>query len=89
MIRTLHDRGAMCSAPYTSWDGQLTPDYYAHLPENKAPRGRSIRPADEDGNLGYGSHPTGQLEDFVWDKGDDIAFETAPCAICWTRTAWC
>ncbi len=34
--------------------GELWPDYYAHLPENKAPRGRTMFPAHPDGTRGNG-----------------------------------
>ena len=44
-----------------SWDGQPTPDYYAHLPENKAPRGRAVSPQTEEGTRGSGAEMTRQF----------------------------
>ncbi len=40
---------------------QLMPDYYAHLPENKAPFGRAIVPKKPDGSLGNGAELMRQL----------------------------
>lgn len=37
------------------FNGALTPDYFAHLPENKAPRGRCLSTADRQGNYASGA----------------------------------
>jgi succinate dehydrogenase/fumarate reductase flavoprotein subunit len=37
------------------FDGQMFPDYYAQLPENKAPRGRTLFAANPDGSAGNGA----------------------------------
>ncbi|MCE5206713.1 MAG: FAD-dependent oxidoreductase, partial [Chloroflexi bacterium] len=43
----LMSMGALEATPYLEFDGkQLFPDYFAHLPENKAPRGRALVPKD-------------------------------------------
>src|SRR5262245_33660773 len=39
---------------WTNDAGELWPDYYAHLQENKAPRGRTMFPAHPDGTRGNG-----------------------------------
>jgi succinate dehydrogenase/fumarate reductase flavoprotein subunit len=36
--------------------GEMWPDYYAQLPENKAPRGRTLFPARPDGSRGNGAY---------------------------------
>lgn len=41
-IEELRDMGALEPTPWISWDGQPFPDYYAHLPEDKVPRGRGL-----------------------------------------------
>lgn len=42
--------GALEPTPWMEFDGQqLFPDYFAHLPENKAPRGRGLVPKDPNG----------------------------------------
>jgi len=39
--------GALEATPWLDFDGkQFFPDYFAHLPENKAPRGRGLLPKD-------------------------------------------
>jgi len=39
--------GALKATPWMEFDGKrFFPDYYAHLPENKAPRGRGLLPKD-------------------------------------------
>ena len=40
----------------------LMPDYFAHLPENKAPYGRAIVPQKPDGSLGNGAELMRQLK---------------------------
>lgn len=37
------------------FNGELVPDYFAHLPENKAPSGRCLSTADKDGNYSDGA----------------------------------
>jgi len=45
-IEKLHAMGALEATPWIAWDGQVFPDYYAHLPEDKVPRGRCLVPKD-------------------------------------------
>lgn len=45
-IEGLVAMGALEATPWISWDGQLYPDYFAQLPENKVPRGRALVPKD-------------------------------------------
>lgn len=45
-VNGLKAMGALEPAPWLAWDGQFFPDYFAHLPENKAPRGRGLGPKD-------------------------------------------
>ncbi len=43
----LQKMGALDPTPWVEWDGkQFFPDYFAHLPENKAPRGRGLLAKD-------------------------------------------
>jgi 3-oxosteroid 1-dehydrogenase len=42
-------------------DGDFWPDYYAHLPENKAPLGRTVFSARPDGRTGNGTYLIGQM----------------------------
>ena len=43
-------------APWLQDDGELYPDYYAQLPENKAPHGRTLFAARPDGSAGNGAY---------------------------------
>jgi 3-oxosteroid 1-dehydrogenase len=52
-----------------SWDGQLTPDYYAHLPENRAPRGRTVGPITEDGQGAAGAEMVRQFRAYQENHG--------------------
>jgi len=45
-IETLQAVKALDPTPWISWDGQFMPDYYAHIEENKVPRGRALVPRD-------------------------------------------
>lgn len=49
-LEALHEMGALESVIWMGFDGQPFPDYYAHLPENKAPRGRGLVPKAMDPN---------------------------------------
>jgi hypothetical protein len=40
---------------------ETLPDYFSHLPENKAPVGRCFMPADDSGELGWGNDTVTQL----------------------------
>lgn len=40
---------------------ETLPDYYSHLPENKAPLGRCFIPATDDGEIGWGNDTVTQL----------------------------
>ncbi|MBP7706030.1 MAG: FAD-dependent oxidoreductase [Candidatus Aminicenantes bacterium] len=47
---------ALQAAPWLEFDGQrMFPDYFAHLPENKAPRGRGLIPKDPETGQGVQS----------------------------------
>ena len=61
----LHDTGAMKSLMSMSWTGKPTPDYFAHLPENKAPRGRTTNPQTPEGKRGFGAHMILQLRAYA------------------------
>ncbi len=61
VLDVLAAMGALESVANRSFDGQLIPDYFAHLPENKAPRGRSLAPKRADGSRGQGAELIGQL----------------------------
>jgi succinate dehydrogenase/fumarate reductase flavoprotein subunit len=41
---------------WVNQDGEFWPDYYAQLPENKAPKGRTLFPAHPDGSRGNGAY---------------------------------
>ncbi|MFT4014650.1 MAG: FAD-dependent oxidoreductase [Paracoccus sp. (in: a-proteobacteria)] len=75
--KELADIGALKSVRYPTYGWQAIPDYYAGLPENKAPRGRSLHPADAAGEPGAGSDLIEQLQAFVEAHGGQIAVETA------------
>ena len=46
-------------------DGKIWPDYYGHLPENKAPAGRTLLSARPNGSSGYGWYLMQQLRTAV------------------------
>lgn len=77
VIRELSDIGALKSVRYPTYGAQAIPDYYAGLPENRAPRGRSLHPADAEGNPGYGYDLVSQLEAFVTAHGGEIVLESS------------
>lgn len=45
-VEGLQAMGALDPTPWIAWDGQFFPDYYAHLEEDKVPRGRGLIPMD-------------------------------------------
>lgn len=54
VIENLETLGALELMPLKGGD-QFMPDYFAHLPENKAPRGRALVPVQADGAIGNGA----------------------------------
>ncbi|WP_166129127.1 FAD-dependent oxidoreductase [Maritimibacter fusiformis] len=76
VTRTLSESGAMGSLMAISWDGEPAPDYFAHLPENKAPNGRTVNPSDGEGGSGYGAHMIGQLAAFCEAQGAPVITES-------------
>jgi len=75
VTETLHTSGAMRSLMGMSWTGQPTPDYFAHLEENKAPRGRTTNPMTEDGGSGFGITMINQLRAYAENNGATILTE--------------
>jgi succinate dehydrogenase/fumarate reductase flavoprotein subunit len=76
VTKTLNDTGAMKSVMSMSWDGEATPDYWAHIPENKAPRGRTTNPTNADGGSGYGFDMVRQLQAYAEANGAPVETET-------------
>lgn len=76
VTKQLHDSGAMTSVMSMSWDGEPTPDYFAHLAENKANRGRTTNPTNVDGKSGYGADMIRQLAAFAEANGSPVVIET-------------
>lgn len=72
VFEALADAGALRTTTSMSWTGEPTPDYYAHAPENAAPRGRSINPATEDGSEAAGAEMVRQMREYLLDKGAPI-----------------
>lgn len=72
VIKKLHDEGAMLSSMSHSWDGEITPDYFAHLPENKSPRGRTTDPQNADGGAGFGGDIIRMLGAWCEGKGSPV-----------------
>ncbi len=54
VVENLEKLGALELMPLKGGD-QFMPDYFAHLPENKAPRGRALVPVQADGAIGNGA----------------------------------
>ncbi len=54
VVTELEKKGALQVTPLAG-GGQFMPDYFAHLPENKAPRGRALVPVKTDGAIGNGA----------------------------------
>lgn len=72
VTKQLHDSGAMKALMSMSWDNTPTPDYFAHLPENKAPRGRTTNPTNATGASGAGVDMVRQLSAYVNGNGGSI-----------------
>lgn len=79
LLETFYDRGpeafaaleaagAFRTVTSMSWTGEPTPDYYAHIEENKAPRGRAINPGREDGSSGFGADMVRQMREYLVEK---------------------
>jgi len=64
----LAEAGALQTTFSMSWTGEPTPDYYAHLAENAAPRGRAINPMPPDGARGSGAEMVRQMREFLVSK---------------------
>ncbi len=47
-------------------------DYAGHIPENKAPLGRELVPAQEDGTTGFGIHLAGHLRRYIESNNANI-----------------
>lgn len=77
VIKELEEIGALKSVRYPDYGWGLIPDYYAALPENKAPHGRSIHPANEKGEPGYGYDLVTQMEKFITAHGGEIRLSQA------------
>jgi succinate dehydrogenase/fumarate reductase flavoprotein subunit len=76
VTRLLSESGAMQSVMSMSWDGEPTPDYQAHFPENKAPRGRTTNPTGADGGpRGFGADMVRQLAAFAEAAGSPVMIE--------------
>src|SRR5207253_3358087 len=75
VTKQLHDSGAMKGLMGMSWDNTPTPDYFAHLPENKAPRGRTTNPQNMTGASGAGVDMVRQLSAYVNANGGSIKTE--------------
>ena len=74
--RELNDAGALASIMSISWTGHPTPDYWAHLPENKAPRGRTTNPKNAEGNQSNGAEMVRQLAAFAESHGSPVRVES-------------
>lgn len=60
VLDELEQAGALKTMPLNIGP-MMMPDYFAHLPENKAPNGRAIVPQKPDGSLGNGAELMRQL----------------------------
>ncbi len=83
LLETFYDRGAEAfealeaagafrTVTSMSWTGEPTPDYYAHVAENRAPRGRAINPGREDGTSGFGADMVRQMREYLVGKSVPI-----------------
>ncbi len=69
VLDDLEKMGALRSTFWLTWDGEMFPDYYAELPEDRAPRGRALVPRLPDGSPGVGVHLIGQLKEAIDQRG--------------------
>jgi 3-oxosteroid 1-dehydrogenase len=51
---------------------ETLPDYYSHLPENKAPLGRCFMPGTDAGEIGWGNDTVAQLRRAVESRGGKL-----------------
>jgi 3-oxosteroid 1-dehydrogenase len=73
ILKRLRDIGAAdISVPWLAWDGQMTPDYFAHLEENRVPRGRGVMIRTEDGLAGHGRELVSTLLRYARSNGADL-----------------
>ena len=64
--------GALVSTQWIAFDNQPYPDYYAQLPEDKAPRGRGLVPLTAEGAQGAGTEIIRQLQAHAESQGIPI-----------------
>ncbi|HWA17503.1 MAG TPA: FAD-dependent oxidoreductase [Devosia sp.] len=76
VIKTLHDEGALLSILAPTYDGGPTPDYFAHIEEDKANHGRTTSPQSPDGKPGYGGDIIRMLGAYAEAKGSPIITDT-------------
>jgi 3-oxosteroid 1-dehydrogenase len=76
VTQALSDTGAMKSVMSMSWDGAPTPDYWAHIPEDKANHGRTTNPTNADGGAGYGGDMIRQLAAYAEANGSPVRAES-------------
>ena len=74
VVDDLAAAGVLRSTFFRGLDGTDFPDYYAHLPENRAPIGRILLPLDEQNQPGMGAELIRQLHKGVVDAGVQVKF---------------
>lgn len=68
VVEDLEEKGAL-KVMALKGGGQFMPDYFAHLPENKAPRGRALVPAQTDGTIGNGAEMMRRFGQALRERG--------------------
>jgi len=59
------------------FNGAFMPDYFAHLPENKAPAGRCLYVSDDAGNLANGAEMMRRFAAAMADRGIEVRKRTS------------
>lgn len=76
MTDFLRDSGALLVREWRLWAlDKNAPDYLAHVPENRVPRGRSLASATADGDYAHGFGMIEQMETWLTAKGVPILTE--------------
>lgn len=76
VTETLEDLGAL-KLIGQKFNGAFMPDYFAHLPENKAPAGRCLYVGDDAGNLANGAEMMRRFAAAMADRGIEIRKRTS------------
>ena len=77
VVARLTELGILQSSFWPTWEGKPWSDYHAELPENRAPRGRSLQPLRADGTVGDGATLIAAFEAATRERGIPVRLRSA------------